>query len=143
METAVLKQQSAENIYMGMQQNNSVALAKRIDSILVTNEDIAAKNEANSFGNIVFCVQIGTYSHIVPMNEANKLLKLSGLGITSHTEENGLTTYTIGEYSSACSTCAAMLNEELIEDGYAKSTVITYQKGSSQEPDTRWVIARK
>lgn len=143
METAVLKQQQAENIYSGMQNSNTVAVAEKIDSILVSNDEIAKRNAANSFGNIVFCVQVGSYSHIVPIDKANKLLKIAGLGITKHNEDNGVTTFTIGEYNSSCSTCADMLREELAEDGYAESTVITYQKGGNEQPDTRWVIAKK
>ena len=142
MEIAVLKQQQAENIYLGMQNSNSIAVAEKIDSILITNEEIAKRETANSFGNMIFCVQVGSYSHVVPIDKANKLLKIAGLGITKHNEDNGVTTFTIGEYGSSSSTCADMLREELAEDGYTESTVITYQKGNDQ-PDTRWVIAKK
>lgn len=141
METAVTKQQASENIYISVQHNNSLALARKIDSILSAPAEEAAKEQPATFGNILFCVQVGSFNGLVPVKKANQLLKIAGLGITKHTEENGVTTFTIGQYSS--STCAYLLSDELAKDGYTQSVVITYQKDGKQQGNTQWVIAGK
>jgi hypothetical protein len=119
METALLKQQSAENMYISFKNSASVEVASRIDSILSA-PDIQTRENA---GKIIFCVQVGAYSNMVSVEKANKLLQIAGLGIMEH-KENGVTKLTIGEYTSF--TCADMLSEELVEDGYKESLIVTY-----------------
>ena len=138
METAVLKQQAAENIYISMQQNNSLALAKKIDSVLSVPEQ--AQPQPDTFGKVLFCVEVGSFKGLVPVAKANQLLKIAGLGITKHAEENGVTTFTIGQYAN--STCAYMLSDELSQDGYTQSVVVTYAKDGGKQ-DTQWVVANK
>lgn len=134
MEEAVIKQQNAENIYISMDNSKSVAIAEKIDSILT------APDKPKAFNGIVFCVQVGAYSNLVPMQKANDLLKIAGLGVTKHTE-NGVTIFTIGNYTSF--TCADMLSQELIEDGFKNSTVITFNQYSKEEPTGKYMVATK
>ncbi len=120
METALLKQQATENIYISFKNSASVEVANRIDSILSA-PDVQSRENA---GKIIFCVQVGAYSNTVSVEKANKLLEIAGLGIMQHKDENGTTKLTIGEYTSF--TCADMLSEELVEDGYKESLIVTY-----------------
>jgi hypothetical protein len=119
METALLKQQAAENMYISFKNSASVEVASKIDSILSA-PDVQTRENA---GKIVFCVQVGAYSNMVTVEKANKLIQIAGLGIMEH-KENGVTKLTIGEYTSF--TCADMLSEELVEDGYKESLIVTY-----------------
>ena len=120
MFTAALKQQGAENIYISFKNSASVEVAMRVDSMLTT-PDMAARENS---GKIIFCVQVGSFSGVVPMDKANKLMKIAGLGITRHKEVNGVTTFTIGEYTN--STSADLLSEELTEAGFKDSQIVAY-----------------
>lgn len=49
---------------------------------------------------IVFKVQIGAFNQEVPLEIANKFLKISKKGIKNYKDEKGLTIYTVGNYST-------------------------------------------
>lgn len=73
---------------------------------------------------VVFSVQVGAFSGPIPIDMANKLLNISSQGIKTHKEDNGITTYTVGEYSNY--TSANLLKEELSKDGYPQSFIVAY-----------------
>lgn len=49
---------------------------------------------------VVFKVQIGAFNQEVPLEIANKFLKISKKGIKNYKDEKGLTIYTVGNYST-------------------------------------------
>ncbi len=49
---------------------------------------------------IVFKVQIGAFNQEVPLDIANKFLKISKKGIKNYKDEQGLTIYTVGKYAT-------------------------------------------
>ncbi len=63
METAVLKQQSAENVFISINQGNSITVAKKIDSILSVPAPFKqeAPQETPTTIQVMYCVQIDAY----------------------------------------------------------------------------------
>jgi hypothetical protein len=120
MVTALLRQQSAENVYLSFQNSASVDVAMRIDSMLSAPVQLSRDNA----GTIIFSVQVGAFQGSLPADQADKLLQLAGLGLTKHIEKDGLTVYTVGEYTNY--TCANLLSEELVKDGFKESLIVTY-----------------
>lgn len=59
---------------------------------------------------------------------ANKLLKISNQGIKAHKEDNGITSYTIGEYPDY--TSADLLKQELVKDGFTQAFNVAYYQGN-------------
>ncbi|NNM95909.1 MAG: hypothetical protein HKL88_10695, partial [Bacteroidia bacterium] len=78
----------------------------------------------DSSGKVVFKVQVGAYSGQIPVDMANNLLKISGQGLQTHKENNGVTTYTLGSYADY--TSASMLKQELIKGGFPQSFIVAY-----------------
>ena len=75
----------------------------------------------------MFRVQIGAFKEQVPIDVANKFLKVSGRGIKTFTDENGLMVYTVGEvleYESANA-----LKNEMIGQGLTGAFVIAFKDG--------------
>jgi len=143
MEIAVMKQQGAQNIYLSLNQDASISIAEKIDSILSSAPTPAMpKAEPMSFGHVVFCVQVGAYSNSVPLPQANKLLKLSQMGITRHMAGNGIITYTVGEFPNFNG--ASDLTKKLVAEGFPQSFIVTYNSSENEQQEaTRWVLAQK
>ncbi len=78
----------------------------------------------DSSGKVVFKVQVGAYSGQIPVDMANNLLKISGQGLQTHKENNGVTTYTLGGYADY--TSASLLKQELIKGGFPQSFIVAY-----------------
>ena len=92
-----------------------------------TTEKSATSLTNSSNKGIVFKVQIGAFKEQVPVNIANKFLKVSEKGIKTFTDENGLMVYTVGEvleYESANA-----LKNEMIGQGLTGSFVIAFKDG--------------
>jgi len=76
---------------------------------------------------IIFKVQVGAYREQVPIEDANNLLALSGKGIKTFKDENGLIIYTVGEFSEYES--ANNLKTQVINQGIQGAFVIAFKEG--------------
>ncbi len=119
LEAALLKQQSAVNVYLSLYNNTSKEVAMKIDSILTPLSPVMP-----NAGNIIFTIEVGAFTGVVPEESAKELSKIEGLGLAAHNEKNGKTIYTVGEYTSF--TSADLLSRELLQDGFKNATVVTY-----------------
>jgi cell division septation protein DedD len=87
-----------------------------------------ALSTSDTSKKVSFCVQVGSFSGPIPIDMANKLLTISNQGIHAHKEDNGITSYTIGDYPDF--TSANELKKELVKDGYTSSFVVAYCQGN-------------
>ncbi len=76
---------------------------------------------------VSFTVQVGAFSGNIPVDMANKLLQISNQGIHAHKEDNGITSYTVGDYPTY--TSADLLKQELVKAGYTESFIVAYYQG--------------
>ncbi|MGP8216692.1 MAG: hypothetical protein ACLQQ4_14100 [Bacteroidia bacterium] len=78
-------------------------------------------------GKVIFTVQVGAYSGQIPVDVANKLINIANQGLKTHGENNGITAYTLGEYTNYVS--AKLLKDELVQDGFPGCFVVAYHDG--------------
>ncbi|HET6226563.1 MAG TPA: hypothetical protein VFF27_09810 [Bacteroidia bacterium] len=76
---------------------------------------------------IVFKVQIGAFKEEVPLEIANKFLKISKKGIKNYKDENGLTIYTVGKYTTYEE--ADKSRQEVAAEGLTDAFVVVYSAG--------------
>ena len=87
---------------------------------------------------IVFKVQIGAFKDEVPLDMANKFLKIAKKGIRNYNDENGLTIYSVGvfkTYDEAAKVKGDVATEAAINDAF----IVAYKDGVkiSVEDDAR------
>jgi hypothetical protein len=105
-----------------------------VPSDTTTSESSAVSLTTSTNKGVVFKVQIGAYREQVPIEDANKMLKVSGKGIKTFKDENGLMVYTVGE--SLEYETANNLKSEMINAGFSGAFVIAFKDGkkmSAQE----------
>jgi hypothetical protein len=76
---------------------------------------------------IVFKVQIGAFSQEVPLEIANKFLKIAKKGIKNYKDENGLTIYTVGKYATYEE--ADKSRQEVAAEGLPDAFIVAYADG--------------
>ena len=77
---------------------------------------------------VVFKVQIGAFKEEVPLEIANKFLKIARKGIKNYKDTNGLTIYTVGTYKTYEEANAVKM--EVISEGDIKDAfMIAYNDG--------------
>ncbi len=89
-----------------------------------------ANNNNNTFqieDGIIFKVQIGAFKDEVPLEIANKFLKISKKGIKNYKDDNGLTIYSVGSYKTYEEATAS--KAEVIEAGITDAFVVSYNNG--------------
>jgi hypothetical protein len=77
---------------------------------------------------IVFKVQIGAFNDEVPLEIANKFLKIAKKGIRNYTEANGLTIYSVGTYRSY-EEASASKTEVVSEAGIVDAFIVAFKDG--------------
>ena len=99
----------------------------------VLNDQIKAAAEASNMmqidSGIVFQVQIGAFKEEVPLEIANKFLKIANKGVKNYKDTNGLTIYTVGTYKTYTEASTArtqVINEAAINDAF----IIAYKDGN-------------
>lgn len=98
-----------------------------VPSDTTTSESSAVSLSASSNKEIIFKVQVGAYRERVPIEDANRLLTLSGKGIKIFKDDNGLLVYTVGEFSEYES--ANNLKKQVISEGITGAFVIAFKDG--------------
>jgi hypothetical protein len=76
---------------------------------------------------IVFKVQIGAFNQEVPLDIANKFLKIAKKGIKNYKDENGLTIYTVGKYKTYEE--ADKSRQEVAAEGLPDAFIVAYSDG--------------
>jgi hypothetical protein len=76
---------------------------------------------------IVFKVQIGAFNQEVPLDIANKFLKIAKKGIKNYKEESGLTIYTVGKYKTYDE--ADKSRQEVAAEGLPDAFIVAYSDG--------------
>lgn len=76
---------------------------------------------------IVFKVQIGAFNEEVPLETANKFLKISKKGIKNYKDEKGLTIYTVGKYATYEE--ADKARQEVAAEGLPDAFIVAYSDG--------------
>lgn len=77
---------------------------------------------------IVFRVQIGAFREEVPLEVANKFLKIAKKGIKNYKDANGLTIYSVGSYKTYEEATAAK-TEVVSESGITDAFIVAYNNG--------------
>ncbi|MFH1004026.1 MAG: hypothetical protein V1781_00775 [Bacteroidota bacterium] len=80
-----------------------------------------------SSSGIIFKIQIGAFREQVSIDIVNTFLGIAGMGIKNYKDENGLTVFTVGEFSDYVS--ASKLKDELILKGLSDAFVAAYKDG--------------
>jgi hypothetical protein len=76
---------------------------------------------------IVFKVQIGAFNQEVPLDIANKFLKIAKKGIKNYKDESGLTIYTVGKYKTYEE--ADKSRQEVAAEGLPDAFIVAYSDG--------------
>ena len=122
---------SAAKSLIDSQGNDVLAKDKQeytfVPSDTTTSESSAISLSTASNKGIIFKVQVGAYREQVPIEDANNLLALSGKGIKTFKDENGLIIYTVGEFSEYES--ANNLKTQVINQGIQGAFVIAFKEG--------------
>ena len=99
----------------------------------VVNDQIKAEADASNVmqvdSGIVFKVQIGAFKEEVPLEIANKFLKIAKKGVKNYKDANGLTIYTVGTYKTyaeASTVRTEVVNEAAITDAF----IVAYKDGN-------------
>ena len=91
--------------------------------------EATASNVMQIDSGIVFKVQIGAFKEEVPLEIANKFLKIAKKGVKNYKDANGLTIYTVGTYKTyteAASVRTEVVNEAAITDAF----IVAYKDGN-------------
>lgn len=91
------------------------------------NKTTAQNNTVKNKAGIIFKVQIGAFNEEVPLDIANKFLKIAKMGINNYKDNNGLTVYTVGNLSSYEE--ANLLKAEVVSESLTDAFVIAFRDG--------------
>lgn len=104
------------------------AVNKPVVSPRNTTAETIRSNPLPSGPGIVYKVQIGAFYEEVPLDMANKFLKIAKKGIRNYKDNNGLTIYTVGDsktYDEANALKAQVIAEAELTDAF----VVAYRDG--------------
>ncbi len=112
--------------------NNQPATNVATSVTPVVNDQIKAAATASNImqidSGIVFKVQIGAFKEEVPLEIANKFLKIANKGVKNYKDANGLTIYTVGTYKTYAE--ASKVRTEVVkEGGITDAFIIAYKDG--------------
>lgn len=98
----------------------------------VVSDQVKAAADASNVmpidSGIVFKVQIGAFKEEVPLEIANKFLKIAKKGVKNYKDANGLTIYTVGTYKTYAE--AATIKAEVVaEAAIIDAFIIAYKDG--------------
>jgi hypothetical protein len=88
------------------------------------------KASAQGTGAIRFKVQIGAFKEEVPVEIASKFIKLSSKGIAHFVTPEGLTIYTVGNFSNVNE--ANLLRTEVVNSGLPDAFVVAFDAAGAK-----------
>jgi len=113
--------------------NNQPTTSVATPVTTVVNDQIKAEAAASNVmqidSGIVFKVQIGAFKEEVPLEIANKFLKIAKKGVKNYKDANGLTIYTVGTYKTYAEAIVVrteVVNEAAINDAF----IVAYKDGN-------------
>jgi len=90
---------------------------------------------------IIFKVQIGAFKDEVPLEIANKFLKVASKGIKNYVDEKGLTIYTVGSFTSYEE--ASKMKSELLTAELTDAFIVAYNDGNKISVDEAKTLLKK
>ncbi|MES2284228.1 MAG: hypothetical protein V4547_00985 [Bacteroidota bacterium] len=92
-----------------------------------TNKDVPpSSTEANNSG-IIYKIQIGAFNDEVPLEIANKFIKIASKGIKTYKDNNGLTVYTVGNLKTYDE--ANQLKSEVVAESLTDAFIVAFRNG--------------
>lgn len=91
------------------------------------NKIASQNNTVKSESGIVFKVQIGAFNEEVPVEIADKFLKIARMGINNYKDNNGLTVYTVGDLKTYDE--ANSLRAEVVAESLTDAFIVAYRNG--------------
>lgn len=85
-----------------------------------------SSSQANNSG-IIFKIQIGAFNDEVPLEIANKFIKIASKGIKTYKDNNGLTVYTVGNLKTYDE--ANLLKSEVVAESLTDAFIIAFRNG--------------
>jgi len=99
-----------------------------------------SNNSTNTIGStmpaedgVVFRVQIGAFKDEVPLEIANKFLKIAKKGIKNYKNEDGLNIYSVGSYKNYEDASAS--RAEVVAEGITDAFIVAYYNGKKVSID--------
>jgi len=77
--------------------------------------------------NVIYSVQIASYTGELPVDEANKILKYASEGIIPYKQETGVTAYYAGTFNDYKS--AEKLQKKFLKEGFQNAFIVAYYHG--------------
>jgi len=81
--------------------------------------------------DVVFRIQIGSYSGEVPIAVANKFISVASKGVNISKDENGMTVYSVGTLKTYDE--AVKLKDELVGSGLTDAFIVAYNKNKKMD----------
>ncbi|MDP1744057.1 MAG: hypothetical protein Q8L90_00680, partial [Bacteroidota bacterium] len=85
-----------------------------------------SSSQANNSG-IIYKIQIGAFNDEVPLEIANKFIKIASKGIKTYKDNNGLTVYTVGNLKTYDE--ANSLKSEVVAESLTDAFIIAFRNG--------------
>lgn len=92
-------------------------------------------------GEFSYCVQLGAFKEEVPLDLANRFFKISARGIKNFKDDNGFTTFTVGNFKTREE--AVPLKNEMLEKGFQGAFIIAVPANKLPPLTTSKPIATK
>ncbi|MBL0329163.1 MAG: PD40 domain-containing protein [Bacteroidetes bacterium] len=113
--------------------NTNPIPASVITTLPVVSDQVKSAAEASNVmqidSGIVFKVQIGAFKEEVPLEIANKFLKIAKKGVKNYKDQNGLTIYTVGTYKTYAE-ASTVRAEVVAEAGITDAFIVAYKDGA-------------
>ena len=113
--------------------NTNPIPASIITALPVVSDQVKSAAEASNVmqidSGIVFKVQIGAFKEEVPLEIANKFLKIAKKGVKNYKDQNGLTIYTVGTYKTYAE-ASTVRAEVVAEAGITDAFIVAYKDGA-------------
>lgn len=120
-------QQPATNNQQPLTNNQQPAVNTALKNTLEQNNAMIVDS------GVVFKVQIGAFKDEVPIDIANKFLKIAGKGIKNYKDEAGLTIYTVGTFKTYDD--AVKAKGEVAAEGITDAFIVAYNDGKKISVD--------
>ncbi|MCE9538784.1 MAG: hypothetical protein K8R85_06155 [Bacteroidetes bacterium] len=126
MFTALPKQSLTEERWIVDITDITQPAANNSTSNQINKEATPSSSDASNSG-IIYKIQIGAFNDEVPLEIANKFIKIASKGIKTYKDNNGLTVYTVGNlktYEEANS-----LKSEVVAESLTDAFIIAFRNG--------------
>lgn len=99
-----------------------LARTVKTTTLITSMEPEAEDKKESAAGEFSYCVQLGAFKEEVPLELANSFFKISARGIKNFKDDNGFTTFTVGNFKTREE--ALPLKKEMLEKGFQGAFII-------------------